>query len=96
MAVAGPSVVLVAGDAGVGLSRLIEKLAIRIRAGGVRVRIGGCIDCGHVGAPFAPVTKLPGDLAGQLGPASSEATSDLPDGGLLLAGVATVSDDATV
>jgi DNA-binding CsgD family transcriptional regulator len=58
-AVAGrPSAVLLAGDAGVGKTRLLDELAARAAARGVRVLTGHCVDLGDVGLPYLPFVDL--------------------------------------
>jgi predicted ATPase len=58
-AVAGrPSAVLLAGDAGVGKTRLLDELAARARERGVRVLTGHCVDLGDVGLPYLPFVDL--------------------------------------
>jgi predicted ATPase len=46
-----PRVVLVAGDAGVGKTRLVLALADRARRRGMRVLMGGCVELGDIGLP---------------------------------------------
>ncbi|MCW2509986.1 MAG: Transcriptional regulator, LuxR family, partial [Modestobacter sp.] len=53
-----PSAVLVAGDAGVGKSRLIEELSRQAAGRGVRVLTGHCVDLGDVGLPYLPFVDL--------------------------------------
>jgi DNA-binding NarL/FixJ family response regulator len=50
-------VVLVAGDAGVGKTRLVSELVARARASGAQVLSGGCVPVGDAGLPFAAVTE---------------------------------------
>src|SRR5918911_738796 len=58
-AVAGrASAVLVAGDAGVGKTRLLDELAARATARGARVLVGHCVDLGEVGLPYLPFVDL--------------------------------------
>ncbi|WP_269191634.1 helix-turn-helix transcriptional regulator [Blastococcus sp. VKM Ac-2987] len=58
-AVAGrASAVLLAGDAGVGKTRLLDELARRARDRGVRVLTGHCVDLGDVGLPYLPFVDL--------------------------------------
>ena len=45
------------GEAGVGKTRLVDEFARRRRAEGVRVLVGGCIELGEEGVPFAPVIQ---------------------------------------
>lgn len=49
-----PVVALVAGDAGVGKTRLLAALAARASRDGVRVLVGGCLQVGDVGLPYVP------------------------------------------
>jgi DNA-binding CsgD family transcriptional regulator/tetratricopeptide (TPR) repeat protein len=58
-AVAGqPHVALVAGEAGVGKSRLVQEIARVARDSGVRVLVGGCVELGGEGLPLAPLTDM--------------------------------------
>ena len=56
-AAAVPAVVVVGGEAGVGKTRLVDEFARLCRAEGARVLVGGCIDLGGEGVPFAPVIQ---------------------------------------
>jgi ATP/maltotriose-dependent transcriptional regulator MalT len=51
------SAVLVAGEAGVGKSRLISELATRIEASGASVLIGECPPVGDGEIPYAPIVS---------------------------------------
>jgi DNA-binding CsgD family transcriptional regulator/tetratricopeptide (TPR) repeat protein len=53
-----PSAVLVAGDAGVGKTRLLDELSARAAARGLRVLTGHCVDLGDVGLPYLPFVDL--------------------------------------
>jgi DNA-binding CsgD family transcriptional regulator len=53
----GPTVVVVGGEAGVGKTRLVDEFVQRCRAADERVLIGGCIELGEEGVPFAPVVQ---------------------------------------
>jgi DNA-binding NarL/FixJ family response regulator len=84
----GQVTVIVGGEAGVGKSRLVHELMDRARAGGTRVLIGGCVELGGGGIPFAPLVEmmralageLPGDrLAEVLGPARPELGRLVPE-----------------
>ena len=44
-----PAVGLIAGDAGVGKTRLLDELAARAGGAGVRVLVGGCMEVGEIG-----------------------------------------------
>ena len=70
--------VLVAGESGVGKTRLLSEFSERARAGGARVLTGACIELGEGELPLAPVAgvlralghELDGDaLEAVLGPA---------------------------
>ena len=71
-----PQVVLVAGDAGVGKTRLLLMLADRARRRGMRVLTGGCVELGDIGLPYLPVVDALRELA------------DDPEEARLLAGAA--------
>jgi DNA-binding CsgD family transcriptional regulator/tetratricopeptide (TPR) repeat protein len=49
-----PAVALVAGEAGVGKTRLLAELAARAGNDGARVLVGGCLQVGDVGLPYVP------------------------------------------
>ncbi|WP_188187653.1 helix-turn-helix transcriptional regulator [Nonomuraea sp. SYSU D8015] len=51
-----PSTVLVGGEAGVGKTRLVGEFADR--ADDARVLVGGCLELGTEGLPFAPFTAV--------------------------------------
>ena len=58
-AVAGRAcAVLLAGDAGVGKTRLLDELTAQAAARGVRVLTGHCVDLGDVGLPYLPFVDL--------------------------------------
>ncbi|WP_089338488.1 helix-turn-helix transcriptional regulator [Blastococcus mobilis] len=50
--------VLLAGDAGVGKTRLLDELTARAAQRGVRVLVGHCVDLGDVGLPYLPFVDL--------------------------------------
>jgi ATP/maltotriose-dependent transcriptional regulator MalT len=58
--------VLVGGEAGVGKSRLVHELIDRARGAGTRVLVGGCVELGGGGIPFAPLVDMMRTLAGEL------------------------------
>jgi DNA-binding CsgD family transcriptional regulator/tetratricopeptide (TPR) repeat protein len=84
-----PGVVLVAGEAGVGKSRLLQVAFDPATVGdGARVLSGGCVELGGEGLPFVPLveclralvrTTVPDELDGLLGPARSELGRFLPE-----------------
>lgn len=55
--------VLVAGDAGVGKTRLLGEAAGRAAEAGMSVLTGHCVDLGDVGLPYLPFTEILGALA---------------------------------
>ncbi|MFF3349522.1 AAA family ATPase [Streptomyces sp. NPDC002779] len=55
--------VLVAGDAGVGKTRVLDEIASRGAADGMTVLTGHCVDLGDVGLPYLPFTEVLGALA---------------------------------
>ncbi|HEY6781558.1 MAG TPA: ATP-binding protein, partial [Thermoleophilaceae bacterium] len=50
-----PSLAFVAGESGVGKSRLADELIHRARATGVRVLAGECVDLGSGELPYSPL-----------------------------------------
>ena len=66
----GPAVVLVAGEAGVGKTRLVEALVIEARRRNVLVGRANCIDLGDTIYTLAPVHDL---IAGLLDGLDDEA-----------------------
>jgi DNA-binding CsgD family transcriptional regulator/tetratricopeptide (TPR) repeat protein len=54
----GASAVLLAGDAGVGKTRLLDELVTTAAGRGVRVLTGHCVDLGDVGLPYLPFVDL--------------------------------------
>jgi DNA-binding CsgD family transcriptional regulator/tetratricopeptide (TPR) repeat protein len=66
------SAVLLAGDAGVGKTRLLDELTARATGRGVRVLTGHCVDLGDVGLPYLPFVDLLRPVAGdpELAPVS--------------------------
>ena len=54
--------VLLAGDAGVGKSRLLAELTTRARADGVTVLTGRCLDVERAGLPYLPFVEALGRL----------------------------------
>jgi DNA-binding CsgD family transcriptional regulator len=79
---------LIAGEAGVGKTRLVSELTSLARATGSLVLIGGCIVLGDGPLPFAPVTEAirglirqtdPDELASVIGPSGTELARLVPD-----------------
>ena len=50
-----PQALLIAGDAGVGKTRLLEEFLCAATARGAVAAVGGCIEIGADGLPYAPV-----------------------------------------
>ncbi|MEO5986414.1 MAG: AAA family ATPase [Candidatus Limnocylindria bacterium] len=83
-----PRVCLVAGDAGIGKTRLISEFASVAREAGAQVLVGDCLQLGDSGLPYAPfvgalrplIRSLPGDRLDELiGPGRPELAHLLPD-----------------
>ncbi|MFJ3492460.1 helix-turn-helix transcriptional regulator [Streptomyces sp. NPDC086091] len=55
--------VLVAGDAGVGKTRVLDEVAALAARAGTTVLTGHCVDLGDVGLPYLPFTEILGVLA---------------------------------
>ena len=55
---ADPAVVLVAGESGVGKSRLVAEFGDRARASGGRVLTGECIELVEGELPYAPIARI--------------------------------------
>jgi DNA-binding NarL/FixJ family response regulator/tetratricopeptide (TPR) repeat protein len=60
---------VIAGDAGVGKTRLLGELAGRADARGIRVLVGGCMETGDVGLPYVPFVDAFRGLGGRPGEA---------------------------
>ncbi len=69
--------VLLAGDAGVGKTRLLDELCARATARGLRVLTGHCVDLGDVGLPYLPFVDLLRPLAADPAAAASPALAGL-------------------
>ena len=85
-----PSLLLVAGESGVGKSRLVAEFATRARAAGARVLSGECFELGEGELPYAPIVSAlrelsretgPEGLVELAGPSSGELGRLLPEGG---------------
>ncbi|MFT2018919.1 AAA family ATPase [Streptomyces sp. 796.1] len=62
-----PQALLMGGEAGVGKTRLVEEFATVARAAGAVTALGGCVEIGVDGLPFAPVSTVLRALRRQLG-----------------------------
>ena len=58
-----PSVAFVAGESGVGKTRLVTELADRAHSSGARVLIGECVELGEGELPYAPLVAALRSLA---------------------------------
>jgi DNA-binding CsgD family transcriptional regulator/tetratricopeptide (TPR) repeat protein len=63
----GPTAVLLGGEAGVGKSRLISEFGQAAAAAGACVLVGGCLELGTDGLPFAPFTSVLRDMVHEWG-----------------------------
>jgi DNA-binding NarL/FixJ family response regulator len=55
--------VLLAGDAGVGKTRVLDEVSEQAARAGMTVLTGHCVDLGDVGLPYLPFTEVLGVLA---------------------------------
>ncbi|GAA3359125.1 LuxR family transcriptional regulator [Streptomyces antimycoticus] len=62
-----PQVLLVGGEAGVGKTRLIDEFLASAVAAGAVAAVGGCVEMGADGLPFAPVSTVLRSLRRKLG-----------------------------
>ncbi|MFF5159701.1 AAA family ATPase [Streptomyces sp. NPDC000348] len=80
-ATAEPQALLVGGEAGVGKTRLVEEFAAAARRRGAVVALGGCVEIGADGLPFAPFStalrQLRRELPDQLAAAASGQEEEL-------------------
>jgi len=86
-----PAVGLIAGDAGVGKTRLLLELSVRAENHGARVLVGGCMEAGDVGLPYVPFVDAFRDLGTRPGEAEVAAplAAAVPSLGRLLPELAT-------
>ena len=63
-----PSLLFVAGESGVGKSRLVAEFAKRARAAGGRVLSGECFELGEGELPYAPIVSALRELSRESGP----------------------------
>ena len=74
-----PSLAFVAGDSGVGKTRLVDELAGRARARGARVLSGDCVALGEGELPYAPLVAALRALARADEPVLHELPSAIRD-----------------
>ena len=73
-----PSFVFVAGESGVGKSRLVAEFDARASDAGARVLIGHCLELGGTVIPYAPLVDALRPVARELADCGSDL--ELPDG----------------
>ncbi|MEG8277876.1 helix-turn-helix transcriptional regulator [Streptomyces sp. AHA2] len=89
-----PQALVLGGEAGVGKTRLVEEFAAAARARGAVVALGGCVEIGADGLPFAPFStalralrrELPSELADAARGQEEELARLLPELGESAAG----------
>src|SRR5215210_1222155 len=73
-----PAFTFVAGESGVGKSRLVAELEARARNAGARVFVGHCLELGGAAIPYAPLVDALRPIARELAGCGSEIAEDLP------------------
>ena len=58
-----PSLAFVAGESGVGKSRMVAEFARRTRDEGARIAVGECVELGEEELPYAPIVSVLRSLA---------------------------------
>ena len=95
---ARPQLVLLAGEAGVGKTRLLVEFADRAQQRGVRVLVGGCVELGDIGVAYLPIVDALRGLAED--PADAELLAEVamiaPGLGRLLPGIQQAGPRATL
>ncbi|MFF7392572.1 AAA family ATPase [Streptomyces scabiei] len=84
---AGPQALLLGGEAGVGKTRLVEEFTGEAARGGAVVALGGCVEIGADGLPYAPFStalralrrSLPDELAAAAAGQEQELARLLPE-----------------
>jgi ATP/maltotriose-dependent transcriptional regulator MalT len=67
-----PSMAFVAGDSGVGKTRLVDELALRAKASWARILSGDCVELGEGELPYAPIVTALRALARSRDPVLAE------------------------
>ncbi len=67
-----PAVGLLAGDAGIGKTRVLTELAARATDRGFLVMCGQCVDLGGGGLPYLPFVDALGSVMATDGPAARD------------------------
>jgi len=73
-----PTTVLLAGDAGVGKTRLLRELGEWAAGEDLTLLVGHCVDLGELGLPYLPFTEVLAALKRDLDPAIAELMSAHP------------------
>ncbi|MEU7315626.1 AAA family ATPase [Streptomyces sp. NPDC007083] len=71
-----PQALLLGGEAGVGKTRLLEEFLARVRAADGVTTLGGCLELGADGLPFAPFTTALRGLRGTVPPGALAAAAE--------------------
>src|SRR6478672_5583737 len=97
-----PSLVFVAGESGLGKTRILDEAARRTRAAGGRLLSGDCVELGEGELPYAPIVAAlrplarDGDPALDALPGAARAELDRLLPGLGLPGAGTGPEDVGV
>ena len=73
-----PAFTFVAGESGVGKSRLVAELEARARNAGARVFVGHCLELGGAAIPYAPLVDALRPIARELAECGSDIADALP------------------
>jgi hypothetical protein len=72
-----PAFAFVAGESGVGKSRLVAEFESRARAAGARVFVGHCLELGGAAIPYAPLVDALRPIARELASSGSDLAARL-------------------
>jgi DNA-binding CsgD family transcriptional regulator len=64
-----PTIVSIAGEAGIGKTRLVEAFGRSVPDGAARMLRGGCVELGDAGVAFAPIVEALRSLMAEIGAA---------------------------
>ena len=73
-----PAFTFIAGESGVGKSRLVAELETRARHAGARVFVGHCLELGGAAIPYAPLVDALRPIARELVDCGSDLVDALP------------------
>src|SRR5215203_673964 len=73
-----PAFTFVAGESGVGKSRLVAELEVRARNAAARVFVGHCLELGGAAIPYAPLVDALRPVARELAECGSDLAEALP------------------